>query len=256
MHRISTNASRAALVEKEMDENVQHDLALECRHLAQQLSEDDEGLDTTSRSRKSKEKQEALQALLSLGDQRHFSFHDIIDLLCAVYQGSPFQSKARQHVAQVLLAWAQRRDLPFGDAVEAAHTLYLISPKGSQDKQQAVQMLLTQARWPNITMKQSVEAVTALCYASPLRSKERDQGILVLLEVAQRPDLSVEDALAFITLDSDYMFTIYTTSALLTKRQVAVRKQMLEALAQRSDLTSEQAAQIAEAFSSFSDVQP
>ncbi len=98
--------------------------------------------------------------------------------------------------------------------------------------------------------------MTALSYASPLRSKERDQGILVLLEVAQRPDLSVEDALAFITLDSGYMCTISTTSALLTKRQVAVRKQMLEALAQRSDLTSEQAVHIAEALSSFSDVQP
>jgi len=174
-----------------MDENVQHDLALECRHLAQHLSEEDEGLDTTSRSRKSKEKKEALQALLSVGDQRHFSFNDITDLLCAVYQGSPLQSKARQHVAQVLLAWAERRDLPFGDAVEAAHTLYLISPKGSQDKQQAVQMLLTQARWPTITMKQSVEAVTALCYASPLRSKARDLGILVLLEVAGKcPEIS------------------------------------------------------------------
>jgi len=243
-------------VEKERDENLPYDLALECRHLAQHLSEDDFRLDTPSRSRKSKEKQEALQALLSVGDQHHCSFHDITDLLCAVYQGSPFQSKARQQVAQVLLAWAQRRDLPFGDAVEAAHTLYLIRPKGSQDQQQAVQMLLTQARWPNITMKQSVEAVTALCYASPSRSKERDQGILVLLEVAQRPDLSVEDALAFITLDSDDICTISTTSAWLTKRQVAVRKQMLEALAQRSDLTSEQAAQIAEAFSSFSDAQP
>ena len=249
MHRISTNASRAALVEKEMDENVQHDLAFACSRLAQQLSEDDEGLDTTSRSRKSKEKKEALQVLLSLGNQRHFSFNDITDLLCTVYESSPLQSKARQHVAQVLLAWAERRDLPFGDAVEAAHTLYLISPKGSEEKQQAIQMLLTQARWPNITMKQSVEAVTALCYASPLRSKARDQGILVLLELAQRPHLSVEDALAFITLDSDHMCIIDTTSALLKKRQLAIRKQMLEALAQRSDLTSEQAEHIAEALS-------
>ncbi len=91
--------------------------------------------------------------------------------------------------------------------------------------------------------------MTALCYASPLRSNEREQGILVLLDVAQRPDLSVEDALAFITLDSDHMCIILTTSALLTKRQVAARKQMLEALAQRSDLTSEQDVQIAEAFS-------
>lgn len=232
-----------------MDENVPHDLVLECRRLAQQLSEDNVGLDTPSRRRKSKEKKEALQALLSVGDQRHFSFNDITDLLCTVYESSPLQSKARQHVAQVLLAWAERRDLPFGDAVEAAHTLYLISPKGSEEKQQAIQMLLTQARWPNITMKQSVEAVTALCYASPLRSKARDQGILVLLELAQRPHLSVEDALAFITLDSDHMCTIYTTSALLTKQQLAVRMQMLEALAQRSDLTSEQAVQIAEALS-------
>jgi hypothetical protein len=236
-----------------MDEHVQHDLALACRQLARQLSEEDEGLDTTSRSRKSKEKQEALRTLLSVGDQRHFSFDDITGLLCAVYAGSPAQSKARQHVAQMLLAWAERRDLPFGDAVEAAHTLYRISPKGSQDKQQAVQMLLSQARWPNSTMKQSVEAVTALCYASPLRSKERNQGILVLLELAQRPDLSVEDALTFITLNSDHLCTIATPSAVLTKRQVAVRKHMLEALAKRSDLTLEQVAQICAALSSFSD---
>jgi hypothetical protein len=243
-------------VEKEMDKYVEHDLTLACHQLAQQLSEEDEGLDTTSRSRKSQEKQAALQALLSVGDQRHFSFDDITGLLCAVYAGSPSLSKARQQVAQMLLAWAERRDIPFGDAVEAAHTLYLISPKGSQDKQQAIQMFLTQARWPNSTMKQSVEAVTALCYASPLRSKERKQGILVLFEVAQRPDLSVEDALAFITLNSDHLCTIATTSAVLTKRQVAVRKQMLEALAQRPDPTSGQVVKIAEALSSFSDGQP
>ena len=78
-----------------MDENVPHDLVLECRRLAQQLSEDDEGLNTLSRSRKSQEKKKALQALLSVGDQRHFSFHDITDLLCAVYESSPLQSKAR-----------------------------------------------------------------------------------------------------------------------------------------------------------------
>jgi hypothetical protein len=238
-----------------MDEHIRHDFALACRQLAQQLSEEDEGLDATSHSRKSKKKQAALRTLLSVGDQHHFSFHDIIDLLCAVYAGSPSESKARQQVAQLLLAWAERRDLLFGDAVEAAHTLYRISPKGSQDKQQAIQMLLTQARWPNSTMKQSVEAVTALCYASPLRSKERDQGILVLLEVVQRPDLSVEDALAFITLDSDHLCTIATTSAVLTKRQVAVRKELLEVLAQRLNLTSEQAAHIADALSSFNDGQ-
>jgi hypothetical protein len=123
-----------------------------------------------------------------------------------------------------------------------------MSSKVSEEKQQAIQMLLTQARWSDIPMKQSVEAVTALCYASPLRSKERDQGILVLFEVAQRPHLSVEDAWAFITLDTDHMCIIDTTSALLRERQLAVRKQMLEALAQRPELTSEQAKHIAEAL--------
>lgn len=71
----------------------------------------------------------------------------------------------------------------------------------------------------------------------------------MLLELAQHPHLSVEDALAFITLDSDHICTIFTTSSVLTKRQVAVRKQMLEALAQRPDLTSQQADIIAEALS-------
>ena len=85
-----------------MDEYIQQNLALACRHLAQQLSEEDEGLDTTSRSWKSKEKKEALQALLRVGKQDRFSFYDITDLLCAVYAGSPVQSKARQHVAQML----------------------------------------------------------------------------------------------------------------------------------------------------------
>lgn len=231
-----------------MEKNLPDDLVLECHRLAQQRSEEDEGFDTTSSSRKSKEKNEALQVLLSVGDQRHCSFHEITDLLGTVYENSSLQSRARQHVARLLLAWAQRRDLPFGDAVEAAHTLYLISPKGSEDKQQAIQMLLIQARWPDVTMKQSVEAATTLCYASPLRSKERDQGIQVLLALAQRPNPSVEDALAFITLNSDQMLTISTTSASLTKRQVAARKQMLEALAQRPDLISEQAEFVAEAL--------
>lgn len=47
--------------------------------------------------------------------------------------------------------------------------------------------------------------------------------------------------------------SIYTTSVVLTKQQLAVRKQLLEALDQRSDITSEQAMQIAEALSWFSD---
>jgi hypothetical protein len=236
-------------MEKEMDENVLHNLVLECRCLAQQLNKDDEGLNTPNRSRKSKEKKEAIQVLLNVGDQHHFSFQDITDLLCTLYESSPWQSKARQQVAQVLLAWAQRRDLPFGDAVEAAHTLYIISPKGSEEKQQAAEALLTQARWPNITMRQSLEAVKALCYASPLRSKWRDQAILVSLELAQRPHLSVKDALTFVTLGYDHMCMIGSTSALLEKRELAVRQQMLQALAQRPDLTSEQAALITESLS-------
>ena|SRR5215469_6677001 len=110
---LSTSSAKSALMEKEMDENVAHDLVLACHHLAQQLSEDDLRLDTTSR-RKSKAKQEALRALLSLGDQRDSSFNDIIDLFWTVYASSPAQSNARQQVAQMLLGWAQRRDIPLG----------------------------------------------------------------------------------------------------------------------------------------------
>jgi hypothetical protein len=236
-------------MEKEMDENVQHDLVLECCHLAQQLSEGDESPSINVRSKKAKEKREALQRLLSLDDQHHPSFDDLTGFLGDIYENSPLQSKSRQLVVQLLLAWAYRRDLSFRDAVEAAHTLYVISPKGSEEKQQAAEALLTQARWPDITMRQSLEAVKALCYASPLRSKWRDQGILVSLELAQRPHLSAEDALTFITLGYDYMCRIGSTSASLEKRELAVRKQMLQALAQRPDLTSEQAELIAEALS-------
>jgi hypothetical protein len=229
-----------------MDENVQHDLALSCVRLAQQITEADEVMERTGPSRTSKAQKEALQALLSVGDQRPLSFNrHLTEVLWQLYESSPAQSNTRQRVMQMLLDLAKRRDLPFGDAVEAAHTLYRMAPKGSEEKQQAIQMLLTQAQWPGVTMKQSVEAVLALCFASPLRSKERQQGIQVLLDLAQRPDLSVEDALVLITLDSDMMGLIASTPA-WEKRQQASRKQMLEALAQRSDLTSEQAVQLAE----------
>lgn len=63
--------------------------------------------------------------------------------------------------------------------------------------------------------------------------------------MAQHPHLSVEDALTLITLDSDHIGVIGTTSASLDRQQLAVRKQMLEALSQRPDLTSEQTEHIA-----------
>jgi hypothetical protein len=75
--------------------------------------------------------------------------------------------------------------------------------------------------------------------------------------LAQRPQLSVEDALAFITLDnqcSGGICIIGATSAVLEKRQLAVRKQMLEALAQRPELTSEQAKYITEALENYKEV--
>src|SRR6266699_1524586 len=132
-----------------MDEHVQHELALACVRLAQQITEADEEMQTTGPSRTSKAQQEALQALLSLGDQPHLAFDlHLGEVLWQLYATSPPQSNARQRVMQMLLDLAQRRDLPFGDAVEAAHTLYRMAPKGSEEKQQAVQMLWTQAQWP------------------------------------------------------------------------------------------------------------
>ena len=236
-----------------MDEKVPRDLILACVHLAQQVSEEDERVD----SRKAKEKKKTLQALLSLQDQPDVSWGDnMADLLWSLYASSPLQSKARQYIVQMLLGWAQRRDLPFYSAVEAAYQLYRMSPKGSEERQQAAQMLLTQARWPTVTMKQSVEAVVALSQVCPLRSKEREEGIEVLSALAQRPDLSVEDAWVFITLDFDFApISIIETTPVLKRRQLALRKDLLNALAQRSDLTSEQAMHIAQALSVFSDPQ-
>ena len=234
-------------------ENVPRDLILACVRLAQRVREEDEKGDTTDRSRKANEKKTALQALLNLKNQPSVSWDDLGDLLWTLYARSPMQSIARQQIVQMLLDWAQRQDLPFYHVVEAAHTLYGMSPKGSQEKQQAVQMLLTQACWPTVTMRQSVEAVTALCFASPLRSKEREQGIEVLSALAQRPDLSVEDALVFITLDFDFApITIIDATPASKRRQVALRKNMLEALVQHSDLTAQQEAHIAEALSVLS----
>ena len=128
-----------------MEKKVPHDLILACVRLAQHVSEEDERVETTGRSRKAKEKQEALQALLSLQDQPDISWETMVDLLWSVYVGSPLQSKARQQIAQMLLGWARRRDLPFFYAVEAAYQLYRMSPQKSQERQQAAQMLVTQA---------------------------------------------------------------------------------------------------------------
>ena len=236
-----------------MEKNVPRDLILACVRLAQRVREEDEMGDTTDRSRKANEKKTALQALLNLENQSHVSWDDVGDLLWTLYARSPMHSTARQQIVHMLLDLAQRQDLPFYHAVEAAHRLYKMSPKGSQEKQQAAQMLLTQACWPTITMKQSVEAVTALCFASPLRSKEREQGIEVLSALAQRPNISVEDAWVFITLDFDFApITIIDATPSSARRQVALRKNMLEALAQHSDLTAQQEAYIAEALSALS----
>jgi hypothetical protein len=156
-----------------MDESVKDDLALACVRLAHQITEANEVMQRTGPSHTSKAQQEALQALVHVGDQRPLSFHHLTDVLWQLYASSPAHSNTRQRVTQMLLDLAKRRDLPFWDAVEAAHTLYRMASKGPEEKQPAIQMLLTQAQWPGVTIKQSVEVVLALCYASPLRSKER-----------------------------------------------------------------------------------
>jgi hypothetical protein len=52
-------------------------------------------------------------------------------------------------------------------------------------------------------------------FRTPLHETVALMPCEIVQEVAQRHDLSAEDALAFITLDSDHMCTISTTSALL-----------------------------------------
>jgi hypothetical protein len=87
---------------KEMEENVPRILMLACVGLAQQVSEEDERVPPTRRSRKTKEKKEALQALLSLRDQPDVSWDTMADLLWSVYARSPLPSKTRQRLVQML----------------------------------------------------------------------------------------------------------------------------------------------------------
>ena len=145
-----------------------------------------------------------------------------------------------------MLALAKRRDIPFGETVEAAHSLYVQSPHGSQERQQAIEMLLAQTHWPDITVAQAQEAVLALCYASAYRSKERKQAIQALIEVIRRPGLSFEDA---VVLDDER--AIIDSTRALHQQQWAAKKQMWETIAQRTDLTSEQRAQVLTALEDY-----
>ena len=190
----------------------------------------------------SQTRQWVTQLLLDLGQQEDITASDAVEVATALYLLSPQGSPEQQEGVQRLLALAKRRDIPFGDTVEAAHSLYVQSPHGSQERQQAIEMLLAQAHWPDTTVAQAQEAALALCHASAYRPKERNQAIQALIELTRRPVLSFEDA---VVLDNNAM--IASTSSLV-KQQLAAKKQMWETVAQRSDLTSEQHAQLAEAL--------
>ncbi len=232
-----------------MDRYLRQDLALACIHIAQQILEEDELAERRGHAPQLRARQEALQELVDLGPDASFDL--MTDLLWRLYRSSSARDKARHLVAQQLLEWAGRRDIAFSAAVGAAYTLYRMSTRGSEEHQQAIQMLLGQTCWPGVSMAQAVEATMVLCMVSPLRSEERKLAIQNLSELAQRPGLTVEDILVFVTLDSELvMMTIASTRA-LEEEQLALRKQLLLALAQRPDLTPKQSAQIAEALATF-----
>src|SRR5438067_4718035 len=125
------------------------------------------------------------------------------------------------------------------DILRVQQTFYVQSPQESNERKLAIEMLLAQAHWPDTTVAQAQEAALALCHASAYRPKERNQSIQALLELTRRPDLSFEDA---VVLD-DERAVIGSTRA-LEQQQMAAKKQMWETIAQRTDLTSEQRAQV------------
>ena len=263
-----------------MNENIQQEITLACVTLLQRNAADYETARNCAVLHEPKTKREAIEMLLKAGSEPGITFGNVSDALWIVYKRSKPASQTRrwvmqllldlvrreditasdaievagtlyslspqgsgeqQEAVQILLALAKRRDIPFGDAVEAAHTLYVRSPKGSKERQQAIEALLAQARWPDTTAGQAQEAALALCYASTYPSKERNQGIQALIEVIKRPDLSFEDA-----VELDYLKSIVAGTKTLEKQQQVAKRQMWETVAKRSDLTSEQRAQLAE----------
>jgi hypothetical protein len=236
-----------------------------------------------------KTKKEAIAWLLKVASEPDTTFDQVIDALWIVYKRSRPSSQTRQWVVhllldlarreesaandairaagplctfdlqgsqeqqeavRILLALAKRRDIFFGDTVEAAHTLYIQSPKGSQARELGVEMLLAQAHWPDTTVAQAQEAAQALAFARGpgMLSKDWNRAIQALIELAQRPDLSFEDA---VVLD-DQRSSVDSTKALV-KQQLAAKKQMWEAVAQRPDLTLAQRPEVAQAIKDYTE---
>jgi hypothetical protein len=268
-----------------MDENVQQKIALACIAFLQKNAADEQQERKRNSRYPIKTKKDAIELLLSAASELDIVFENITDALWIIFQRSKPGSQTRQWVTQLLfelaqrediiirdavevatalyllsppgspeqqegvqrlLALAKRRDIPFYDTVEAAHSLYLQSSQGSKERQQAIEMLLEQAHWPDTTAAQALEAALALCYASPYRSPERKQAVQALIELTRRPDLIFEDA---VILD-DQRITVQSTRA-LEQQQRAAKQQMWETIAQRSDLTTEQRAQVALALEDY-----
>lgn len=235
-------------------------------------------------------KKEAIAWLLKVASEPNITFDQVIDALWIVYKRSRPSSQTRQWVVQllrdlarrediaatdainaagtlcaldlpgspeqqeavrILLALAKRRDIFFGDTVEAALTLCIQSPKGSQARERGVEMLLAQARWPDITVAQAQEAAQALAFARGrgMLSKDWNRAIQTLIELAQRPDLSFEDAMVL----DDQRISVYSNKALV-KQQLAAKKQMWEAVAQRPDLTLAQHSEVAQAIKDYTEI--
>ncbi len=265
-----------------MDENVQQQITLACIALLQKNAADSQQARKRTDRRSPTTKKEAIELLLvaasepditlehvtdalwilykrskpasqtrqwvthllfDLARQADITASDAVDVATAFYLLSPQGSREQQEAVQLLLALAKRRDIPFGETVEAAHNLYVQSPHGSQERKLAIEMLLAQAHWPDTTVAQAQEAALALFNASAYRPKERNQAIQAVIELTRRPGLSFEDAVVL-----DWERVILGSTRALHQQQWAAKKQMWETIAQRTDLTSEQRAQVVEAL--------
>jgi len=228
-------------------------LAWLCKSVSEPESTFDQALDALwivyKRSRPSSQTRAwVVQFLLDLAKREALAVPEAIQIAGTVCAFGLQDSPQQQEAVAILLALAQRRDLFFGDTVEAAHTLYVQSPKGSLARAQGAEMLLAQARWPDITVAQAQEAAQALAFARGrgMQSKAWNLAISVLIELARRPDLSFEEA----KILDDQRISVSSTKALV-KHQLAAKKQMWESVAQRSDLTSAQRAEVVQALQEY-----
>jgi hypothetical protein len=153
--------------------------------------------------------------------------------------GPSHTSKAQKEALQALVRGGDQRPLSLNHLTEVLWQLYASSPAQSNTRQRVKQLLLDLAKRRDLPFGDAVEAAHTLYRMAPKGSEEKQQAIQMLLTQAQWPGVTIKQSV-------EAVLALIASPPAWEKRQQASRKLLLEALAQRSDLTSEQAMQLAE----------